>query len=235
MKRLLTLVFLCLLGRLAHAEPRFTVVTVDPAIEKIELFLNDEAGAPFKSFKRLAAWLDARGQMMTFGMNAGMFHADFSAVGLLVQNGKQTAPLNLSDGKGNFFLKPNGVFLLTTAGPMVIASTEYPYVKHKVLLATQSGPLLLRNGTIHEAFNPRSASRHIRNGVGVVDGKAVFAISETPVTLHEMAVYFRDTLKCGDALYLDGAVSAMHSPSMRRSDLRGALGPIIGVVSKRAP
>ena len=89
MKRLLTFLILCVLGRHAHAEPRFTVVTVDPAKETIELFLNDDTGVPFKSFKRLSAWLDARGQVMTFGMNAGMFHADFSPVGLLVQNGKQ--------------------------------------------------------------------------------------------------------------------------------------------------
>lgn len=231
MKRLLTFVLFCLLGRAAHAEPRFTVVTVDPAREPMQLFLKDDSGAPFKTFKRLAAWLEARGQVMSFAMNGGMYHADFAPVGLLVQNGKQAAPLNLADGKGNFFLKPNGVFLLTTAGPMVIASTEYPYVKHKVVLATQSGPLLLRHGVIHKAFSPKSVSRHIRNGVGVVDGKAVFAISDGPVTLHEMAVYFRDTLKCRDALYLDGAVSAIHAPALGRSDSRGALGPIIAVLA----
>ena len=234
MNRLLAFLLLCVLGRHAHAEPRFTVVTVDPAKEQIELFLNDETGAPFKSFKRLSAWLEARGQAMTFAMNGGMYHADFSPVGLLVQNGKKVAPLNLADGKGNFFLKPNGVFLLTKGGPMVIASTEYPYVKNPVLLATQSGPLLVRHGVIHKAFSPKSVSRHIRNGVGIVDGKAVFAISESPVTLHEMAVFFRDKLKCRDALYLDGAVSSIYSPSLKRSDTRAAFGPIIAVVSAGA-
>ena len=233
MRKILSILLLCALGRAAHAEPRFTVVTVDPAREQIALFLGDEAGVPFKGFKKLAAWLATRSQAMTFAMNGGMYHADFSPVGLLVQNGKQLAPLNLADGKGNFFLKPNGVFLLAAAGPMVIAASEYPNLKHPAFLATQSGPLLLRHGKIHPGFNPNSLSRHIRNGVGVLDGKALFVISEEPVTFHEMATFFRDTLKCRDALYLDGAVSALHLPSQGRSDNRGVLGPIIAVLGKR--
>jgi uncharacterized protein YigE (DUF2233 family) len=233
MKRLTMFFLLWVLGRQAFGAPRFTVVTVDPAKETMQLFLNDQAGVPFKGFKRLGGWLAERNEVLVFGMNAGMYHADFKPVGLLVQNGKQVAPLNLADGKGNFFLKPNGVFLLTKSGPMVIASNEYPYLKHPASLATQTGPLLLRHGKIHKAFNPRSQSRHIRNGVGVAGGKAVFAISETPVTFYEMAAYFRDQLHCSDALYLDGAVSSLHSDKLARSDAAFALGPILGVVGKR--
>lgn len=217
----------------AVAAPRYIVVTVDPTKEVIQLLLNDDAGIPFKGFKRLDAWLASRNETLVFGMNAGMYHKDFKPVGLLVQNGKQLSPLNLADGKGNFFLKPNGVFLLTKSGPMVIASTEYPYLKNPAILATQSGPLLLRNGKIHPAFNANSVSRHIRNGVGVAGGKVVFVISETPVTLYEMAAYFRDELGCSDALYLDGAISSMHSAALKRSDARGALGPILAIVKTR--
>lgn len=234
MKRILMLLLLCMLGRPAQAAARYTVITVDPASERIGLFLNDEAGAPLKTFKRLEAWLSSRNEELLFAMNAGMFHADFSPVGVLVQNGKQIAPLNLDDGVGNFFLKPNGVFLLTGAGPMVLASSEYPLIKEPVLLATQSGPLLLRNGEIHPAFDPQSHSRHIRNGVGVVDGKAVFVISQQPVTFHEMATFFRDELHCRDALYLDGALSGIYSPKLGRHDKPGALGPLLAVTRKKA-
>ena len=236
MKRLLmlsVLTVLCALGRPAVAAARYTVVTVDPVRDRLELFLNDEAGAPFKSFKRLESWLLFRNRKLVFAMNAGMYHADFSPVGLLVQEGARTAPLNLDDGFGNFFLKPNGVFLLTKTGAKVIAADEYPALKRTVLLATQSGPLLLRHGEIHKAFNPASTSRHIRNGVGIVKGKAVFVISEQPVTFYEMAAFFRDKLHCRDALYFDGSVSSIYSAELGRHDTHSVMGPILAVVKKK--
>lgn len=235
MKRLMmlsVLTLLCALGRPAGAAARYTVVTVDPVQDRLELFLNDDTGAPFKSFKRLNAWLVAKNRKLVFAMNAGMYHADFSPVGLLVQAGVKTAPLNLDEGFGNFFLKPNGVFLLTKTGAKIIAAHEYPALKRPVLLATQSGPLLLRNGKIHKAFNPASTSRHIRNGVGIVNGKAVFVISEHPVTFHEMATYFRDQLHCRDALYFDGTVSSIYSAELGRHDTHSVMGPILAVVKR---
>ena len=214
-------------------DARYTVVTVDPAKEQLALFHRDEAGDPFKRFDKLADWLAARGQTLRFAMNAGMYHADFSPVGLFVADGKVVTPLNLADGGGNFFLKPNGVFLLGPAGPQVVATSEYPALAQGVRLATQSGPLLLRRGVIHPAFNPASVSRNIRNGVGVAAGKVLFVISEDPVTFHEFASYFRDVLKCQDALYLDGAISGIYSPALGRNDRRYEFGPILGVVDSK--
>ncbi len=233
MKRLLICLLLCaLLPSVRAAEARYTVVTVDPAREDLRLFLADEAGQAFKSFRRLSAWLAGRERELVFAVNAGMYHHDFTPVGLLVQDGKQIAPLNLADGVGNFFMKPNGVFLVSAAGPQVISAAEYPALGHGVRLATQSGPLLLRRGVIHPAFLADATSRHIRNGVGIVDGKAVFVISEQPVTFHEFAIYFRDTLGCQDALYLDGSISSLYSATLGRHDERARLGPILAVVRK---
>ena len=70
----------------------------------------------------------------------------------------------------------------------------------------------------------------IRNGVGVTGSTAVFVISNEPVSFYEFATYFRDQLKCDDALYLDGVVSALFLPKQGRSDSTVDLGPIIGVV-----
>jgi uncharacterized protein YigE (DUF2233 family) len=150
---------------------------------------------------------------------------------LLVRNGREEAPLNLADGAGNFFLKPNGVFLVSDTGPRVVESSEYPALAQGVRLATQSGPLLLRRGVVHPAFIPHSDSRKIRNGVGVIGHTAIFVISETPVNFYEFALYFRDVLHCRDALYLDGTVSALHSTALHRSDFVRELGPILGVAS----
>ena len=229
MKKLLVLTVLWCLAIAAHAEKRFTVVTIDSRQQRLEVFLKDEAGQPLKRFARLAAWQQEHGKRLAFAVNAGMYHADFSPVGLLVQNGKQTAPLNLADGTGNFFMKPNGVFLISAAGPQVVESTEYPSVSGEVRIATQSGPLLLRNGVMHPAFRADSASRHIRNGVGVVGSKVLLVISDEPVTFYELATFFRETLGCRDALYLDGAISSLYSEKLKRHEARADLGPILFV------
>jgi uncharacterized protein YigE (DUF2233 family) len=243
MRKLLFLLALCAAGVASAAgmaataatagaeDPRYTVVSIDLRTERLELFLRDDTGVGFKSLDRLEAWLAARNRQLLFAMNAGMYHADFSPVGLLVQEGREVSPLNLSAGVGNFFLKPNGVFLVSDAGPRVVESSEYPALAKGVRLATQSGPLLLRHGVVHPAFIPGSDSRKIRNGVGVVGQTAIFVISEQPVNFHEFALYFRDVLHCRDALYLDGTVSALYSLALRRSDATRELGPIFGVVA----
>ncbi|HKS30541.1 MAG TPA: phosphodiester glycosidase family protein [Pyrinomonadaceae bacterium] len=209
---------------------RFTTIRVDVRTERLELFLKDDEGRPFKSFDRLASWLAGRNKRLRFAMNAGMFEPDLSPVGLLVQEGQQVSALNLSDGTGNFFLKPNGVFLVSESGPRIVESAEYPALAQGARLATQSGPLLVRNGTLHPAINAASTSRLIRNGVGISGDTVVFVISEQPVSFYELAIYFRDELHCPDALYLDGVVSSLYSTDLRRNDSRADLGPIIGVV-----
>jgi uncharacterized protein YigE (DUF2233 family) len=212
------------------ARPRFTTIRVDARTERIELFLRDDAGRAFGRFERLRSWLAGRNERLRFAMNAGMFQPDLSPVGLLVQDGRQVSPLNLSDGAGNFFLKPNGVFFVSESGPRIVESTDYPALARGVRLATQSGPLLVRNGVLHPAINAGSTSRLLRNGVGISGGAVMFVISEQPVNFYEMATYFRDELHCPDALYLDGVVSSLYSTDLQRDDSTVDLGPIIGVV-----
>lgn len=208
----------------------YTVCRVDVRKERLRIFHRDEAGLSFKRFDRLADWLQKRGQKLVFAMNAGMYHGDFSAVGLFVSEGRQVVPLNTGSGEGNFFLKPNGVFAVTDKGALVCESSEYPKIGGRSILATQSGPLLVRGGKIHPAFKPASASHLFRNGVGVPSpGVALFVISEAPVNFHEFAAFFRDKLHCPDALFLDGTVSSLYAPKLRRNDFRMDLGPIIAV------
>ena len=209
---------------------RFTTIRVDARTERIELFLRDDAGVPFKRFDRLQSWLATKNKRLRFAMNAGMFKEDLSPLGLFVQDGRQVSPLNLRDATGNFYLKPNGVFFITESGPRIVESTEYPALAKGVRLATQSGPLLVRNGVLHPAINAGSTNRLVRNGVGISGDTVVFVISEEPVNFHELATYFRDELKCADALYLDGVVSSLYSTELKRNDSKVDLGPIVGVV-----
>ena len=220
-------------GEERAAGKRVTFCRVDLRKERLRLFLKDEYGEVFRRFDPLARATQAAGGTLVFAMNAGMFEPGRLPVGLFVADGKTLFPLNTADGSGNFFLKPNGVFLVADGRARVVESSGYPEIARTghVTLATQSGPLLVRAGVIHPAFNPASTSRLIRNGVGVTAaGEAVFAISEEPVSLYEFAAFFRDVLRCPDALFLDGTVSSLYAPGLKRDDFRVELGPMIGVV-----
>jgi uncharacterized protein YigE (DUF2233 family) len=208
----------------------FTVCRVNVRKEHLDLFHRDEQGQPFKRFNNLGLWLQQRDRKLVFAMNAGMYHADFSAVGLFVSGGREFVPLNTASGDGNFFLKPNGVFALTENGARVVESSEYPKLQERVILATQSGPLLVRAGKLHPAIRAESESRLMRNGVGIPSPDiAMFVMSEVPVNFYEFATFFRDQLHCPDALFLDGTISSLYSTALKRNDFRMDLGPIIGV------
>src|SRR5215469_184422 len=217
-------------SELKFQDARATVCQVSIGSDHLQLYLKDEAGAPFTSFRRLEQALAARGEQLTFAMNAGMYREDYTPVGLLVSEGQQLHRLNMASGYGNFYLKPNGVFVLAASGARIVESSEYRMLQDPAMLATQSGPLLVQEGHINPSLNPQGTSRLIRNGVGVVSStRVVFAISEDPITFYQFALLFRDGLKCADALYLDGNVSSLYVRSLGRDDERVPIGPIIGV------
>jgi uncharacterized protein YigE (DUF2233 family) len=231
MARVSTVFVLLLLSlSCSAAAQKFTVMRVDTRSERLELFLRDQSGTPFFRLEKLRSWLASQNKTLRFAMNAGMFEPDYSPVGLFISHGKELAPLNLANGTGNFYLKPNGVFFVTSNGPNIVESSKYNQQPKDVLLATQSGPLLVENGAIHPSLRATSRSRLIRNGVGVSAREAIFVISNAPITLYEFASYFRDQLGCRDALYFDGVVSSLLLPAENRSDSSTDLGPMVGVV-----
>jgi uncharacterized protein YigE (DUF2233 family) len=209
----------------------YTVVRVKLQQDRLELFLNDAKQQPYRSFDAVAAALALRKRTLVFAMNAGMFEPDYTPVGLFIADGVEVAPMNTRAGQGNFYLKPNGVFIVGDAGAHVIDTAAYGAFTARPRLATQSGPLLVLDGTIHAAFKPESGSRHVRNGVGVTaGGDVVFVISETRVNFFEFASFFKDILQCPNALYLDGSISSLYLAGTGRNDASAWLGPIIGVV-----
>jgi uncharacterized protein YigE (DUF2233 family) len=218
--------------RVEIAGKHLSACSVEVGKDALQLLRTDDSGKPFKRFDRLADWLQTRGHSLVFAMNAGMYHSNFNPVGLFIADGKQMASLNTADGEGNFFLKPNGVFALSNGGARIMESSEYAALHETVLLATQSGPLLVRSGYIHPLFKVDSTSRLIRNGVGVTQaGIAVFVISDDLVNFYEFASLFRDYFHCPNALYLDGTVSSLYSSELKRNDDRMDLGPIIALIN----
>ena len=209
----------------------YIVCRFDLATNKLALFNLDAEGRPFGSFAALETGLAAEGRTLAFAMNAGMYNDRLRPVGLYVENGVEVKALNTRKGRGNFHLMPNGVFYVAGNTAGVADSQSYRKLALKPDLATQSGPMLVINGSIHPAFSPDGTSLKIRNGVGVAnDLSVVFAISEEGVRFHDFARLFRDELRCPNALFLDGSVSGLYSPELGRDDVTRPLGPIIAVV-----
>lgn len=180
----------------------------------IQMVWKDEDGEPISNFNRLRDLVRGQKRELTFAMNGGIFNPGLEPVGLYIEKGKQLRPLNLEEGRGNFFLKPNGVFYIDDddkAG--IITSEKYKnaVAAKEIRYAQQSGPQLLIDGKIHSAFTEGSVNQTVRNGVGIIDENTiVFAISQTKVNLHEFASMFKEKYGCKNALYLDGAISEVY-------------------------
>lgn len=192
----------------------YTVATVDPARDKLQLhWQNPSTGAPYRTFEQLAARLKKQGQTVLFATNSGIYAPGPTPLGLHIEGGKTLVPLNNARRGGNFALLPNGVFWVKGQAAGVTETQAYRRSDPHPDDATQSGPLLVQGGKIHPQFNKGSASFKVRSGVGVCqDGKVRFVISAGAVTFYQFASFFRDTLKCPDALYLDGSISAYYTP-----------------------
>jgi uncharacterized protein YigE (DUF2233 family) len=217
---------------LAYGSADYVVCTIDLARYELRMFLRDSQGDPYGSLSRLVD--SAEGHKLVFAMNGGMYGEDRMPIGLYIENGRVMKPVNTASGRGNFHLKPNGIFFTFGENAGVVETGRYLAAKPHAEIATQSGPMLVIDGRVHPAFSEDSTSRKLRNGVGVRQGHIVlFAISETPVTFMEFAHLFKDALGCRDALFLDGSVSSLYAPSLGRSDGLAPLGPIIGAVERR--
>lgn len=212
----------------------FALCEVAVGPDELRLFLNDPAtGRPLGSFVNLTRYLKTRGLELRFAMNAGMYHPDRRPVGHYVEDGVERAPVVTGPGPGNFGMLPNGIFCISASRFAVMETRRYlreaPDCRH----ATQSGPMLVIDGRLHPRFLPDSDSRYIRNGVGVsADGqRAVFAISDAPVTFHDFASLFRNRLGLPQALYLDGNISRLHAPGLGRNDGGFPMGPVVAAVA----
>ena len=171
----------------------------------------DTNGAPLRTFQATAHHLRAKHIQPLYMVNAGIFNEGGIPAGLLVERGEVKRPLNLDDGAGNFYLKPNGVFFVDADGAAIVESHRYSTMMARPRFAIQSGPMLLLEGLHHPEFRPASSNRLHRNGVGILpDGNVLFAITEPfqdqLPNLYEFAQFFA-ARGCRNALVLDGDLS----------------------------
>ena len=186
--------------------------TVDTKTQDLKFYWKDDKGEILKSIQNLKNYVESKDLTLIFAMNGGMFNKDFLPQGLFIQNKNTLSVLDTAGGSGNFYLKPNGVFYVTTDNiPFVCKTTDFQN-NGKIKYATQSGPMLVINGKIHSAFKEGSTNLNIRNGVGILPiNKVIFAMSKKEINFYDFAKYFQ-SLGCKNALYLDGFVSRTYLP-----------------------
>lgn len=208
----------------------YSVFTVDPEKHHLELYYTDGHGNRLGSFRKIQDLLSNQNRQLVFAINGGMFTPDFKPSGLFIEHGTTVHFLNTDDAEGNFFLKPNGVFYIGEKSTSIVTTSAFGQVSDYVHFATQSGPMLVHESQIHEAFQPDSQSIHIRSGVGIrSDQRVVFVLSNEAVNFYDFALFFKQRMGCEHALYLDGVICKMYLPALNRYQTDGDFAVMIGL------
>lgn len=194
-------------------QARYVVIRVNLKAALIKLLWRNPAGVPYGSLGEASRQLG--GDMLAL-TNAGIYSGNHAPEGLHIEGGTTLSPLNLDNGEGNFYWKPNGVFYVTDETAGIVESEKFDSLNERggIHEATQSGPLLVVNGEVNRNLKPESRSLYVRNGIGVKSADEVYIlITEDEVSLHDFASVFAHQLHCRDALYLDGCVSQLYLPA----------------------
>lgn len=203
---------------------------VNPKLQSIKFYWKDTSDKAYFNFSNLKSHIEAQGEKLVFAVNGGIFTREHKPLGLYIENGKILhRKNNVQKAYGNFYLQPNGIFYITKNNEAFVTTTKDFIMSTDINYATQSGPMLVINDTIHPKFNKDSKNLNIRNGVGILpNGNILFAMTKKRLTLYDFAVYFKNA-GCKNALYLDGAISKTYCPSKGYKNTEGTFIILIGV------
>lgn len=216
--------------RLRYRKVSFDILRVKDA-SVLDFVSRNGDKKVFSNFKALEGSVPRSGnKKLLFATNGGIFEPDFSPSGLYIEHTQTHQKLNQSEGKGNFYLKPNGVFYIGETEKNILSTQAFARAKPKCQHAIQSGPMLVIEGKIHPKFREASPNKYVRSGVGIdQQGEIIFAISNQPVNFYHFASLFEERLACPNALYLDGAISQMYLPVLGREEEGRPYGSIIAI------
>lgn len=212
----------------------FLSYEVNLSTQQLDFYWKDNNDNHYGSFQNLKNNLQQEGKVLVFAMNGGMYLKDRSPQGLYIENGIIKSPIDTTKGAStNFYLHPNGVFIITNHHQAIITTTANFTQSTDIKYATQSGPMLLIDGAIHPKFTEGSSNVHIRNGVGILpNGNLLFAMSKETTNFYDFACFFKDK-GCKNALYLDGFVSRTYLPTQQWEQLDGNFGVIIAETKRK--
>lgn len=177
-------------------------VSVPPQeVKGIKIYSMNQPHQRGGTFQNLFEALKRAGRKPAALINGGMVEPDGSAVGLLIVDGAEVHRVNLHAGTGNFYMGKKGAFAITKDNKAEIFEPTAGISYDRFNYATQSGPLLIQNGTIVAGADWRNAKS--RSAVGISDDGSVTFVQDSSKGLRELA---EDGKRAGfqNMLYLDG-------------------------------
>ena len=151
-------------------------------------------------------------------------------IGLLINNGNKFNSINNNSGNGNFFLKPNAVFIREKSGKVnIVESGDFKF-QSNIDFAFQSGPALILDSIIHPEFNYFSSNLAFRSGIWVreINGvrQIILVVSKQPINLFDFSEMFLNRFQCNNAVSLQsGNTFLIHNKKLWSSNsLLGACG-----------
>lgn len=198
---------------LTHKQVRYSVVRVNLKAASIKMLWRNPAGVAYGSLSEAYRQF---GDDLLAVTNAGIYAENKTPSGLHIEGGITLRSLNLDNGEGNFYWKPNGVFYVADDGAGILEAEKFNALDKRagITEATQSGPLLVIEGEVNHNLKPDSNSLYARNGIGVKSADEIYIlVSEDEVNLYDFASVFANQLACPNALYLDGCVSQLYLPA----------------------
>jgi uncharacterized protein YigE (DUF2233 family) len=205
---------------LSVGEVNFAACEIDLRTDRLAMHWKSDTGQVYGSLRALDASLHKQGKRVICGTNGGIFDESQKPLGLYIENGTILRRSNLRrNAYGNFYLQPNGVFVLYAGRAEIVTTGEYETKsdaeRRLIEFANQSGPILVRYGDPNPLFAPGSPNTTTRNAV-CVRGPAQVALvaAQDPITFHDFARVLKDRFRCASALYLDGSLSTFF-PSTR--------------------
>ncbi len=179
--------------------------------ENIHIFWKDEEGKPYITLDNLMSTQKAKGRLLLFAMNGGIYSNDATPGGLYIEDYELIKGMNLNSGTDNFHAKPNGVFFMKKNKPYVIISEDFSY-DSDISMAVQSGPMLIYQGKINDRYTAKGSTKYVRNGVCINNDNALFFIQSLEESnMYNFAKAVKERFNCINFLYLDGFLSHMQA------------------------
>ena len=214
----------------------FAVCEIDLRKDKLAMHWKSGTGQIYGSLRALDAALRDQGKSVVCGTNGGIFDESQKPLGLYIENGMLLRRANLRrSGYGNFYLQPNGMFVLYPGRAEIVTTDEYvakPDAETRLVeFANQSGPILVRHGEINPLFIAGSTNATTRNAVCVRGpSDVVLVAARDPINFHDFATALKDRFECQSALYLDGTLSSFYPT--RGLALERPLGVLFAVTTR---
>jgi hypothetical protein len=136
-----------------------------------------------------------------------MFDSKLKPVSLYVEQGRELVHANTKSAKGNFHMKPNGIFYISAGNAAVAETQAFLKQRPQADLATQSGPMLVMDGRLHP----------------VLSGAARRSNCVLVLAYVQMAKSYSPSLKTQSHLTASHAYSAMGRNALMRCFLTGAV------------